>query len=74
MWPYHPWQGTIFNFGPLQLMEGEKAIDTLEDQSQLTTQITEHAVDFIKRKKDQPFFLYVPHPMPHVPLFVSDKI
>ena len=39
----------------------------------LTTWYTERAVDFIKRKKDQPFFLYVPHSMPHVPLFVSDK-
>jgi len=73
MWPFHPQQGSVFNFGPLPLMEGEKVIDTLEDQSQLTTQITEHAVDFIKRNKEQPFFLYVPHPMPHVPLFVSDK-
>jgi arylsulfatase A-like enzyme len=30
-------------------------------------------VDFIKRHKDEPFFLYVPHSMPHVPLFVSEK-
>jgi arylsulfatase len=30
-------------------------------------------VDFIERNKNNPFFLYVPHPQPHVPLFVSDK-
>jgi arylsulfatase len=30
-------------------------------------------VDFIRRNRDQPFFLYVPHPQPHVPLFVSEK-
>lgn len=73
MWPYHPSQGTVFDFGPLPLVENETTIDTLEEQSMLTTWYTERAVDFIKRKKDQPFFLYVPHSMPHVPLFVSDK-
>jgi arylsulfatase A-like enzyme len=35
--------------------------------------ITQHSIDFIERNKDNPFFLYVPHPQPHVPLFVSDK-
>ncbi|MEG3657807.1 sulfatase [Arenibacter palladensis] len=73
MWPYHPQQGTVFNFGPLPLYENETVLDTLTDQSQLTTQITEKSVDFINRNKNNPFFLYVPHPQPHVPLFVSDK-
>ncbi|TMU54562.1 sulfatase [Flagellimonas algicola] len=73
MWPYHPQQGPIFNFPDLHLYENEKVIDTLTEQSQLTTQITERSVDFIKRNKDNPFFLYVPHPQPHVPLFVSEK-
>nr|WP_293303335.1 sulfatase [Allomuricauda sp.] len=73
MWPYHPQQGPIFNFPDLPLYENETVIDTLVEQSQLTTQITERSVDFIKRNKDKPFFLYVPHPQPHVPLFVSDK-
>jgi arylsulfatase A-like enzyme len=40
---------------------------------QLTTQYTEHAVAFIEKNKDRPFFLYVPHTMAHVPLGVSDK-
>jgi arylsulfatase len=73
MWPLHPQQGTWFNFGPLPLYENETVIDTLTDQSQLTTQITEHSIDFIRRNKNAPFFLYVAHPQPHVPLFVSDK-
>lgn len=73
MWPYHPQQGPVFNFPDLPLYENEKVIDTLEEQSQLTTQITERSIDFINRNKDNPFFLYVPHPQPHVPLFVSDK-
>ncbi len=73
MWPYHPQQGAIFNFDDLPLYENENVLRVLEDQSSLTTEITEKSVDFIKRNKDNPFFLYVAHPQPHVPLFVSDK-
>ncbi|HLN29814.1 MAG TPA: sulfatase [Gemmataceae bacterium] len=57
----------------LPLIEGEKTIQKNPDQSRLTTLYTEHAVDFIARNKDRPFFLYVAHAMPHVPLAVSDK-
>lgn len=73
MWPLHPQQGPVFDFGPLPLYENETVIDTLTDQTSLTTQITERSVEFIKRNKDNPFFLYMAHPQPHVPLFVSDK-
>jgi arylsulfatase A-like enzyme len=73
MWPLHPEQGTVFNFGPLPLYENETIIDTLTDQSSLTTQITERSVEFISKNKDKPFFLYIAHPQPHVPLYVSDK-
>ena len=73
MWPLHPQQGPVFDFDDLPLYENENIIDTLKDQSQLTTQITEHSVDFINRNKDKPFFLYVAHPQPHVPLYVSEK-
>jgi len=73
MWPNHPWQGTVFNFPPLPLYDGLDIVDTLEDQSNLTVQLTEKAVSFIERNSHKPFFLYVPHPQPHVPLFVSEK-
>lgn len=73
MWPLHPQQGTVFNFKALPLLENGQVLDTLTDQSQLTTQITQKAVSFINAKKDQPFFLYVAHPQPHVPLYVSEK-
>ncbi|MEC8900102.1 MAG: sulfatase-like hydrolase/transferase, partial [Candidatus Neomarinimicrobiota bacterium] len=58
------------------LIEGNEKIEdvrTLEDQSRLTTRYTERAVNFINKNKDKPFFLYLPHSMPHVPLAVSDK-
>ncbi len=73
MWPYHP---TSKNFPALPLMEGTKTVNanvTAEDQQYLTRWYTEHAVDFIERNKEQPFFLYMPYSMPHVPIFASDK-
>jgi arylsulfatase A len=57
----------------LPLIEGDKTIQTNPDQSQLTTAYTEHAVQFIATNKERPFFLYLAHSMPHVPLAVSDK-
>jgi arylsulfatase A len=71
MWPNHPTNGKAYP--PLPLIEGEKVIETMPDQTRLTTWYTERAVQFIADSKDRPFFLYVPHSMPHVPLFVSDK-
>ena len=60
----------------LPLIEDFKKIDeirTLEDQAKLTTLYTEKSVEFINNNKDNPFFLYVPHSMPHVPIAVSNK-
>ncbi len=65
-----------FRHPPLPLIEGNEVIKEIHDldgQNQLTTWYTERAVQFIENHKDQPFFLYVPHSMPHVPLGVSDK-
>ena len=74
MWPKHPQQGPVFNFPVLPLIENEKIVDTLlENQDMLTTWYTNRAVNFIEKNKDQPFFLYLPHSMPHVPLYASDK-
>jgi len=71
MWPFHPVNPT--NYPPLPLYENEKIVQLMPDQTQLTTWYTERAVNFIERNKERPFFLYVPHNMPHVPLFVSQK-
>jgi arylsulfatase A len=73
MWPAHP---TNKAFPKLPLIDGDKTIDddvTADDQTQLTTQYTERAVKFIGENKSKPFFLYLAHSMPHVPLFVSEK-
>jgi arylsulfatase A-like enzyme len=70
MWPKNPYNR---RHPPLPLMKGEKPLEYVEDQTLLTTRYTEYAVDFIERNQDHPFFLYLPHSMPHVPLAVSDK-
>jgi arylsulfatase len=60
----------------LPLIDGNDKVAelrTIEDQNMLTTRYTERAVQFIEKNKDRPFFLYVPHSMPHVPLGVSEK-
>jgi len=73
MWPYHPEQGTIFNFDDLKLYENETPIEVINDQSFLTEALTDKTINFIKKNKDNPFFIYLSHPQPHVPLFVNDK-
>ena len=70
MWPNHP---TNKSFPKLPLIDGEETIEYNPDQTQLTTWYTERAVKFIGENKARPFLVYVPHSMPHVPLFVSDK-
>ncbi len=69
MWPKHP----TSTFPALPLIEGEKVIQLDPDQRKLTRDYTERAVKFIGDNRGQPFFLYLAHSMPHVPLFVSEK-
>ena len=62
-----------YYFPPLPLMQDEEIIERNPDQTQLTTRYTEEALKFIEENRNQPFFLYLAHAMPHVPLFVSKK-
>ena len=73
MWPHHP-EGRKGTFPPLPLIEGTQVVHspvTPDDQKQFTQNFTERAVQFIEKSKDKPFFLYLPHPMVHVPLYAS---
>ena len=71
--PFHPNQKK-YQFPPLALLEGEEVIEMDPNADFLTKRITEHAVDFIERNKDERFFLYVPHPLPHRPLHISPRL
>lgn len=58
----------------LPLIEGEETIRTfnsLEEQTVITELLTDRAISFIERNKKRPFFLYLAHPMPHVPIGAS---
>lgn len=70
MWPNHP---TAKNFPPLPLRHDDKVLELNPDQSKLTGWYTERGVKFIEANKDKPFFLYMPHSMPHVPIYASEK-
>jgi arylsulfatase A-like enzyme len=61
---YSPWD--------VPLMRDKEIIEQPAVQTTLTESYTEEAVKFIRKNKDKLFFLYMPHTMPHVPLFVSD--
>ncbi|MBM3735484.1 MAG: sulfatase [Acidobacteria bacterium] len=69
-------QGTEFPPGggfpkALPLIEQEEVIEQNPDQSQLTGRFTDAALRFIESNRARPFFLYMAHVMPHVPLFAS---
>lgn len=81
MWPVD-YNGNPLNedkrsyYPPMSFWNGNEPtsnIETLNDQAQITKRITELSVTFIERNKNNPFFLYVPHPMPHQPIAASDE-
>ena len=59
---------------PAQIIENKDTVQYPVDQRLITKNYTEKAVDFIHRKKEEPFFLYLAHSMPHKPLAASDKL
>lgn len=73
MWPNHP-EARPGSYPPLPLFANSKIIDPAvspETQSTLTSRYTTEATQFIEQSKDRPFFLYLAHSMPHVPLFAG---
>jgi arylsulfatase A-like enzyme len=82
MWPFHPnvrhlpMEERLKRWPHLPLYEGLNVINPQvmpADQVTLTVELTERAVSFISDHKDESFFVYLPNPQPHVPLFVSDR-
>lgn len=53
------------------LMRGEKIVERPANQHTITRRFTEEAVKLIQQAADKPFFIYLAHNLPHVPLFVS---
>ena len=58
---------------PVQLIDGEEVVEYPVVQTTLTKRYTDRALQFIERNKDNPFFLYFAHAMPHKPLAAGEK-
>ena len=71
MWPFHAEYPD--SYPDLMLYDYDKPVEVLTDQSDLTMELTRKSISFIEQNKNTPFFLYLAHPQPHVPLFASSK-
>ncbi|MDR3218899.1 MAG: sulfatase [Dysgonamonadaceae bacterium] len=75
MWPDGA-DGGRQNMPPLPMIRGNETLQeirTIEAQGELTATFTNAAIDFISRHKNQPFFVYLAHPMPHIPIMASER-
>lgn len=57
----------------IALLNGYDTLELNPDQRTLTRLYTEKSIDFIRKNKDRPFFVYLPYAMPHTPLFASAR-
>ncbi|MGB1927511.1 MAG: sulfatase family protein, partial [Rubripirellula sp.] len=62
-----------YRYPPLPLLRDDQVIEQEPDQRQITQRYTKEAVQFIENNQDQPFFLYLPHTMPHWPQYASER-
>lgn len=67
------WQEKDYSPWNVPLMRNEEVIERPANQTRLIERYTTEAVKFIGNNKNKSFFLYLPHTMPHIPLFVSDE-
>ncbi len=56
------------------LMQDEKIVELPVNQRTITRRYTDQAIKFVTANKTKPFFLYLPHSMPHIPLFVPKEV
>jgi arylsulfatase A len=61
----------LSTFEPLQLRDGDRIVESPVDLTMVTQRYTERALDFIRRHREQPFFLYLAHTMPHIAQYAS---
>jgi len=55
------------------LMQDDQIIERPANQNTITRRYTEKAIEYIKANQDRPFFLYLAHSLPHIPLFASEQ-
>ncbi|MEQ8337958.1 MAG: sulfatase [Cyclobacteriaceae bacterium] len=54
------------------LMKDTEIIERPAEQHTITKRYSQAAVDYIKTHKEEPFFIYLAHNLPHIPLFTSE--
>ncbi len=57
---------------PLPILDQERVIEAPVNQATLTQRYTDEAIKFMEANREQPFFLYLPHTFPHLPLFATE--
>ncbi len=69
----HHYKHQDFKAPPLPLIRQDKVVEQSPDQRYLTRRYTEEAIRFIEANRNRPFFLYLPHNMPHRPIAASER-
>jgi len=54
------------------LLRGTEIVERPANQNNITKRYSDEAVTFIREQDETPFFLYVAHNLPHIPLFASE--
>ncbi|QDT04382.1 Arylsulfatase [Rubripirellula lacrimiformis] len=67
-------QATSVTLWKTPLFQDEEIVELPVDQRTVTRRYTDRAIEFVKSNRDDPFFLYLPHSMPHIPLYVPDDV
>lgn len=65
------WRPPKVEYFNVPLMRNEEIVERPADQNTLTKRYTEETIKIIRENRDQPFFIYLAHNLPHVPLFRS---
>jgi len=60
------------NYYNVPLIENNEIIERPVDQTTITKRFSDKAVEFIKKNKEDNFFIYLAHNLPHIPLYASD--
>jgi arylsulfatase A len=72
-WPVGAPFMQVMGLVPFSLIDGDHVVEAPADQASLTRRYTERAVAFIREHRQKPFFLYLPHTMPHVPQYAGKE-
>jgi len=74
---YSNYKGAVLNpkieYFKVPLMKNSSVLERPANQTNITKRYTQEAVNFIQQNRKKPFFLYLSHSMPHVPLFRSKE-